>query len=175
MEHRIKSINIKSEDITNDGVQLVEESEKILDGIVYNYNILIKDGISIIDEVEKLNLSKPKVIYELFFCMELLLKLFLIKYSNKTLKQIGGYGHNIDNMVNELKSIYTEIDLEAVYESLKYFVDMEGHKISFNEYYDIKYNHRVGSKKLLLNYSFEEKEKLKVKDVVAWMKKNLKN
>ena len=173
MKNNLKRINIKESDIKNDNFSIENESLKSLECIVDNYNVLIKDEFFIMDKLELINISKPKLLYEIFFCMELLLKLYLIKETEKNLDEIGRYRHNIDNMINELKSRDSMSDIDTVYNLLKKFKNKNEQRISFNEYYHFKYNHKPGSKELMFPYSLEDDEIKIIKEVIEWMKNHL--
>ena len=148
---------------------LQENVDIKINNIYLNYEYLIMDTVKIIELSLKNGVKKPLIMYNLFFAVEIFLKLYLIKFSSLQLMEIEKKGHNIFEMI-ELANKYDE---KKEFEELKFlmigFKDKQNCDLEIQKYYNYKYNHEKGNETLIFDFEIDENEKNKIREVIKWI------
>lgn len=156
--------------------------------IDFSTDSIIRDGCEeIIDNFESLNDSaiacvifsldnkivKPLVLYNLFYSLEIFLKLYLVKNTNIEMNSIFKMGHNIFELINVAQKNKKMINFDKLKYLLKRFENKNGDKLNLEKYYNFKYNCEKENNNLIFTKDISDKELLLIKEVINWIKKNM--
>ena len=172
MQNKLFKIN-NLPDINDNFIQT--EIDSRINDIYKNYKYLIKDTFKIIELSLKEGMKKPLIMYNLFFEVELFLKLYLIRFSELKLEDIENKGHNILNLIELANSIDEKMDFEELKYLLESFKTKENTKLIISKYHNFKYNHEKGNETLIFDFEIDENEKNKIKEVIEWINYYIQN
>ena len=140
-----------------------------VDEIFNNYRIIAKDSKKTVEQSLEIKISKPLIMYNLMFMIEIYLKFYLLKF--KSIRDVEKLKHNIYNLIEETKNMEKN-DFEELVDLLKRIKNKNNRNVDYNNYYNFKYNHEIEQNDLIFNYECTEKDILSVKDVIEWMNSN---
>ncbi|MGN1341741.1 MAG: hypothetical protein ACI4VL_00740 [Bacilli bacterium] len=122
-------------------------------------------------ELEK-DFSKSMVLYQLIFCFELYLKYKIVLSSiTVELKELKGYSHKLDDMVNLLVEKTSDQKYEDIRAMIKKIRIENNNKIDLIKYPDFKYRFNESKMLFVGENKLEAKEKMIIKEVIECLKK----
>lgn len=157
----------KLPDLCDDFIK--EKADSHINDVYMNYEYLIRDTLKILELSLMGGIKKPLIMHNLFFAVELFLKLYLIKFSSMSLIEIEKEGHNIINLIE----LANKLDYKTDFGELKYllleFKNKEKTKLEIEKYHNYKYNHEKGKTVLIFDFELNENEKIKIREVIKWI------
>ena len=162
--NEIPEIDFSTESIVRDGC------EEIID----NFESLNDSAIRCVDVSVENKIVKPLVLYNLFYSLEIFLKLYLIKNTNIEMKSIFKLKHYIFELINMAqKNNKRMINFDKIKYLLKRFETKNGDKLDLARYYNYKYNCDIDDNNLIFTKDISNKELLLIKEVINWIKSNM--
>lgn len=152
-------------EIISDVSEIVEEINK---EIIDNYVALAKDAKNTLVYSYENNLSKPIVFYNLFYYLEIFLKMYLMLNSTLKLNEIDNFEHDICGMKNYI-NINNSVNFDGLMYLLRKFKDRNKKSLNYSKYYDYKYNKRKNSDDLIFELDLNEDDIKNIKDVIEWL------
>ncbi len=157
---------IKEEDLSSSTT--VKENYS-LDSIKKEYQSNIRINILMLKIMLSTNDRKSTIVYQMGFVIELTLKYRLL--SEKSLEYIGKLNHDLEALFKVIEQ--AEIDnIEKIsyidlYDKMKKIKRGINKEIAFNEYNDLKYNHKKGETILIIpDNKISKKDIERVKEVI---------
>lgn len=148
-----------------------EVVEDTLETILSNYLALINNSIDISEYMVDKDIIKPLVIYNICFLVELVLKYYLINENGLNIDEIEKKGHDISELINEIKRAGYNLNINRLDFLLKKFKDKQNCNLNFEKYYNFKYNRAIGEEKLIFDFKCTDEEKQNMKAVIEWIKR----
>lgn len=148
---------------------IAQKSNLLVDNIYNNYVVLIKDIFKIIEISLEKKISKPIILYNLFFLLELFLKFYIIKNSKMQIEEIEKNTHSIWNLIDQVNKLNQIKKFEKIKDMIRGLKSKNGQALDLNKYYHYRYNRLIGTDNLIFDYELSELEKNKIKEVMEWI------
>lgn len=138
---------------------------QIRNKIIDNYFILETNTIKVLDYCINNGIMKSLIFYNLFYYVEICLKLKLALDCLLSLEDIENLGHNIYEMMNKISEI-NFIGFKYILRRLK---DKNNQNLNFSKYSDFRYNKSIGTDYLIFDNKFTDNDEKYVRDVIEWL------
>ena len=161
--------NVEIESLNNISEQLTVKANEQKEIIEDNYRRLIKDIIKILENIVDDSITKPTIMFEIFFLLELFLKLFLLTSGNYNLIEIGRYRHNLNMLMCDSEKLEPNY-FDEIKGRLRRIKNKAGNGLNYDEFTHYKYNHMMGKEDLIFEYEMTDCDKTNVKEVMNWIK-----
>lgn len=134
-----------------------------------NYKTIKQDALNILCFSINNKLSKPMILYNLLFFVEISFKYYLINSSNLNIDKIENHKHKIFELINSIKKVDNNINFDKLMYLLKKFKDKDGKSLDFSRYYNYKYNREIGNIALIMDLEMKQPDIEIVKEVIEWL------
>ena len=147
---------------------LVLKTNDIRTEIINNYSEIEKASKNILNYCIDNDISTPISYHNLFFYIEIRLKLKLLVSSSQSIEDLEKYGHNFNEIIKCLKQC-TLINFDGFYFILRKIKDKTGNCLDFNKHHHLKYNKELGCNNLIFDLELSNKNKEIIKEVTKWL------
>ena len=147
------------------------KAEKLVDDAFKNYKIIYYDALNILNLSLNNNISKPLIMYNFIFFVEIALKFYLSKFLS--IDKFENKRHDIYQLVDMANNQENSVNFEELKEMLKKFKNKNNQNLEYKVYYNYKYNHKIGEQELIFDYNINEKDKNRIEEVVEWIKNHI--
>lgn len=147
---------------------LVLKTNDIRTEIINNYSEIEKASKNVLNYCIDNDISTPIAYHNLFFYIEIRLKLKLLFPSSQSIDDLEKFGHNFNEIVKHLKQC-TSINFDGFYFILRKIKDKDGNIIDFNKHHHLKYNKELGCNNLIFDLKLSNKNKEIIKEVIKWL------
>lgn len=147
---------------------LVLKVNDIRTEIINNYSEIEKASKTILNYCIDNDISTPIAYHNLFFYIEIRLKLKLLFSSSQSIDELEKFGHNFNEIIKVLKQC-TSINFGGFYFILRKIKDKNGNSIDFNKHHHLKYNKKLGCNNLIFDLKLSNKNKEIIREVIEWL------
>ena len=161
-----QKINLESLCFQDDSLEL--KTNDIRTEIIKNYSAIEKDSKILLNYCIDNDISAPTTYHNLFFYIEIRLKLKLLFSSSQSIDNLEKYGHAFNEIIKCLKQC-TSINFDGFYFMLRKIKDKNGNSLDFNKHYNFKYNKKLECNDLIFDLKLNNKNKEIIKDVIKWL------
>lgn len=147
-------------------------TKEIKKEIIDNYIMLTDSARKLIEYSCDNKLSKPIAMYNLFYYIEMILKLNLIKECSLKIEDVENYNHDIGRMINYLKQ-HENINFDGFMFLLRKIKTKSNKGFEYSKYYNFKYNKSKESNELIFDLKLTDNDIKNTKEVIEWLDSHL--
>lgn len=159
---------IKSEKIFIQNNSLALEEKDVRTEIIRNYSEIEKATRKILNYCIENDICTPTAYHNLFFYIEICLKLKLLFSSNLPINKLEKFRHTFLEITNYLQQ-KTSINFDGFYHILRKIKNKNGKSIDYNKHHNFKYNKELGCDDLIFNLKLNDEDKNIIREVIKWL------
>lgn len=151
---------------------LVLKTNDIRTEIINNYYAIEKASKNILNYCIDNAISIPITYHNLFFYIEIRLKLKLLLSSNLSVEELEKHKHSFTDIISSLKEC-TIINFDELDFLLRKIKDKRGKKLTINDSHHFKYNKKLRCNDLIFNLKLSDNDIEIIKEVIEWIDLNI--
>lgn len=151
---------------------LVLKTNDIRTEIINNYYAIERASKNILNYCIDNAISTPITYHNLFFYIEIRLKLKLLLSSNLSVEELEKHKHSFTDIISSLKEC-TIINFDELDFLLRKIKDKRGKKLTIDDSHHFKYNKKLRCNDLIFNLKLSDNDIEIIKEVIEWIDLNI--
>ena len=172
---KISTTKIKifeSEELPIKDDNLVPKTRDVRREIIKNYSDIEKASKNILNYCIDNAISTPITYHNLFFYIEICLKLKLLLSSNLSVEELERHKHSFTDIISSLKEC-TIINFDELNFLLRKIKDKRGKQLTIDDNHHFKYNKKLKCNDLIFNLKLSDNDIEIIKEVIEWIDLNI--
>lgn len=152
---------LSSSFVENVVTSYIKDDNISYDLLVHNYELHVNSYVKLLKQLLTYETNKSVIVYNFGLLLELFLKMILLKLNISTVDETCAFRHRIIDMFNKLleeKNLDLKLkkNIEYIRARISLIESSKGKRIDYNNYPDLRYNHKLDSLDLIITDMINE-------------------